>query len=465
MGDGAVRRANGFLSTGGIRAGGGPPQWTAPALRRAAARPPLAGLLLLVLLAAPPLAADTLIHAGRLLDVEAGRYLEQRTLVVEGDRIAAVEAGFRAPAGGDVLIDLSELTVVPGLIDLHTHLTGELGPGSYLAEFQENAPTVALKGALYARRTLEAGFTTVRDLGDSFDASIALRDAIDRGWVPGPRIVTSGKSLATTGGHADPSNGLRADLVPVAPGPREGVVDSAEDAARAVRERYKSGADCIKITATGGVLSLAGNGQNPQFSEELIRAVVDTARDYGFHVAAHAHGAEGMKRAIRAGVRTIEHGTFMDDEVIALMKEHGTVYVPTILAGRFVAEKAEVEGYFPEVVRPKARAVGPQIEATFARAWKAGVRIGFGTDTGVSAHGGNARELALMVEGGMPPLEAIRAATLVAAEVIDRGDRLGRLAPGYLADLVAVAGDPLADVRALEEVAVVVKGGAVVKGR
>ena len=425
---------------------------------------PLAALTALALSAAP-LPAATLVHAGRLLDVDAGRLLERRTVVVEGDRVTAVEEGFRAPAAGDTVVDLSTLTVLPGLIDLHTHLTTELSPSAYLERFQQDGPDLALQGAHHARRTLEAGFTTVRDLGDSFDASIALRDAVDRGWVPGPRIVTAGKSLATTGGHADPTNGLRPDLVARPPGPEDGIVNSVDEAARAVRARYQSGADCIKITATGGVLSLAANAHNPQFSEELIRAVVETARDYGFHVAAHAHGAEGMKRAIRAGVSTIEHGTFMDDEVIALMKEHGTVFVPTLLAGRFVAEKAEEPGYFPPVVRPKARAVGPQIQATVAKAWKAGVRIGFGTDSGVSPHGGNAREFGLMVEAGMPPLEAIRAATLVAAEVIGRGDRLGRIAPGYLADLVAVEGDPLADVRTLERAAVVVKGGAVVARR
>ena len=414
---------------------------------------------------ATPLPAATLVHAGRLLDVEAGRMLERRTVVIEGDRVAAVEEGFRAPATGDTVVDLSALTVLPGLIDLHTHLTSELSPSSYLESYQQDAPLVALEGALHARRTLEAGFTTVRDLGDSFDASIALRDAIERGWVPGPRIVTAGKSLATTGGHADPSNGLRDDLVLHPPGPDEGVINSRDEAARAVRARYQSGADCIKITATGGVLSLAASGHNPQFSEELIAAVVETASDYGFHVAAHAHGAEGMKRAIRAGVRTIEHGTFMDEEAMALMKRHGTIYVPTLLAARFVGEKAEEGGYFPPVVRPKALEVGPQAQRTFGRALAAGVRIGFGTDSGVSPHGENAREFALMVEGGMEPLAAIRAATLVAAEVIGRGDRLGRIAPGFLADLVAVEGDPLADVRTLERAAVVIKGGAVVARR
>ncbi len=407
--------------------------------------------------------AATLIHAGRLLDVDSGQLLEQRTIVVEGDKVSAIEAGFRAPTDGDEVIDLSTLTVLPGLIDLHTHLTLEASPTAYLDRFQQNAPTVALHSTVYARKTLEAGFTTVRDLGDSFDASIALRNAIDRGWVVGPRIVTAGKSLATTGGHADPTNGLRDDLIPHPPGPEEGVINSAAEAAQAVRARYKSGADCIKITATGGVLSLAASGQNPQFSEDLIEAVVRTAKDYGFHVAAHAHGAEGMNRAIRAGVRTIEHGTFMDDETVRLMKKHGTVYVPTITAGVFVAEMAEVEGFYPEIVRPKARAVGPQIARTFAKAWKAGVKIAFGTDAGVFPHGQNAREFGLMVEQGMPALEAIRAATIRAAEVIDRQDRLGRLRPGYFADLVAVEGNPLEDVTTLERVKAVVKGGVVVR--
>ena len=241
------------------------------------------------------------------------------------------------------------------------------------------------------------------------------------------------------------------------------MINSAAEAAQAVRARYKSGADCIKITATGGVLSLAANGQNPQFSEDLIKAVVETAKDYGFHVAAHAHGAEGMNRAIRAGVRTIEHGTFMDDETIRLMRRYGTVYVPTITAGAFVAEMAEVDGFYPEIVRPKARAVGPQIAKTFAKAWKAGVKIAFGTDAGVFPHGQNAREFGLMVAQGMPAIEAIRAATIRAGEVIDRQDRVGRLRPGYFADLVAVDGNPLEDITVLEHVAAVVKGGVVVR--
>ncbi len=307
-----------------------------------------------------------------------------------------------------------------------------------------------------------AGFTTVRNPGDDGKATVALRKAIEQGLVPGPRIFTAGKSLATTGGHADPTNGLNSRLRGD-PGPADGVVNGPADAAKAVRQRYKEGADFIKITATGGVLSVAKSGQNPQFTEAELEAIVATAADYGFHVAAHAHGTEGMKRAIRAGVRSIEHGTFMDDEAMELMKQHGTYWVPTILAGVTVAERAAIDGYFPDLVRPKAAAIGPVIQETFARAYRAGVKIAFGTDSGVSPHGDNAREFALMVEGGMPPMEAIRSATRVGAELLGIEDEVGTLEAGKLADLVAVAGDPLADVSALESVAFVMKEGVVYK--
>ena len=417
-------------------------------------------LLLLLSLAGMTAQAATLVHAGSLIDGRADRALGPSTLVIEDGRITAVESGHRAPGEGETLIDLSGSTVLPGLMDMHTHLTSELGHGSFVNRFVQDAPEVTLRSTVFARRTLEAGFTTVRDLGDRHNASIALRDAIARGDVVGPRIFTSGKSIATTGGHADPTTGWAAHIAGD-PGPREGVINGVADARKAVRQRYKDGADLVKVTATGGVLSLAASGENPQFTRDELEAVVAVARDYGFHVAAHAHGKEGMKRAVLAGVHSIEHGTYMDDEVIRLMKRHGTWYVPTILAGRHVGEMAEVPGFFPEVVQPKAAAIGPQIQDTFARAQRAGVKIVFGTDCGVAPHGENAREFVYMVEAGMPPMDAIRSATSVAAEFLGIADRLGTLEPGKLADLVAVDGDPLADISRLGAVQFVMKEGAV----
>lgn len=403
----------------------------------------------------------TLIHAGRVIDGISAESLKDRTIVVDDGRITAIESGFRKPASGDTLIDIRKSTVMPGLMDMHVHLTSQQSRTSELERFKKDAPDVAIDGVLYAERTLMAGFTTVRDLGDSFRASIALRNAINAGKVAGPRIFAAGKSIATTGGHADPTNGWADYLGGSDVGPAQGVINGPEQAAEAVRQRYKEGSDLIKITATGGVLSIAKNGLNPQFTEEEIRAVVMTARDYGFKVAAHAHGAEGMKRAIRAGVDTIEHGTFMDDEAMALMKERGTWYVPTIAAGRWVFERSKEDGYLPALVRPKAALVGPQIQGTFAKAYKAGVKILFGTDTGVSAHGDNAREFVLMVEAGMPPMEAIQSATSVTAKFLEIDDRLGSVTTGKIADLVAVPGDPLADISAMQRVHFVMKDGVV----
>jgi imidazolonepropionase-like amidohydrolase len=277
-------------------------------------------------------------------------------------------------------------------------------------------------------------------------------------------IITAGKSLASTGGHADPTNGWASHIMGD-PGPREGVVNSVEDARKAVRQRYKDGSDWIKITATGGVLSVAKSGQNPQFTDEEFEAIVNTAADYGIRVAAHAHGTEGMKRAVLAGVASIEHGTFMDKEVMRLMKQRGTYYVPTILAGNWVAEKAKIDGFFPELVRPKAATIGPLIESTFAAAYAYGVPIVFGTDTGVSPHGDNAQEFALMVKSGMPAMEAIQSATSVAADFLDIAETHGRLQVGKQADIIAVPGDPLEDISVLERVSFVMKGGEVYKGR
>jgi imidazolonepropionase-like amidohydrolase len=406
--------------------------------------------------------AATLIHAGRVIDGISDTAKTNQTVVVENGKITAIESGFRAPGAGDRVIDLKNGTLLPGFFDMHVHLTSEYSKTSEIDNYKENEGDVAIDGVVYADRTLLAGFTTVRDLGDSYRASIALRNAINSGKVPGPRIIAAGKSIATTGGHADPTNGW-ARKFPANPGPGDGVIDSVEDARKAVRQRYKEGSDTLKITATGGVLSIAKNGQNPQFTEEEIRAVVQTARDYGFKVAAHAHGAEGIKRAIRGGVDTIEHGTFMDDEGIRLMKERGTYYVPTISAGNWVYEQAQDPDFFPPVVRPKALAVGPQIKGTFAKAYKAGVKILFGTDTGVSKHGENAKEFRLMVEGGMPPMEAIKVATSVPAKFLDLDDKTGSIAVGKLGELVGVPGDPLKDISVMERVVFVMKDNTVYK--
>ena len=406
--------------------------------------------------------ADTLIHAGRLIDGDADRALTEVTVRVSGDTITGIERGYTLPGDGDTVIDLEDQTVLPGLMDMHVHLTGQYSPRSNLNRFILNEADYAFDAAMYAKRTLEAGFTVVRNLGDAFNVTVALRKAIEAGDVPGPRIFTAAKGLASTGGHGDPTNGWAAHFG-ADPGPKDGVVNSPQDARKAVRQRYKDGADWIKITATGGVLSVAKSGQNPQFTNEELKAIVATATDYGMRVAAHAHGTEGMKRAVIAGVASIEHGTYMSEEVMQLMKDHGTYYVPTILAGNWVAEKAKIDGFFPELVRPKAAAIGPVIKSTFARAYKLGVPIVFGTDTGVSAHGDNAREFALMVEGGMPPMEAIQSATSVAADFLEIADTHGTLAAGKQADIIAVPGNPLDDITAMEHVSFVMKGGRIYK--
>lgn len=406
--------------------------------------------------------AATIIHAGRFIDGRNDEPRGKTSIVIDEGRITRIVDGFIEPQAGDKLISLADETVMPGLMDMHTHLQSQHSKDSYTERFFMEQADYALRSTVYARKTLLAGFTTVRDLGDNGVNSIALRKAINEGWVPGPRIFTSGKSLATTGGHADPTNALRGDYRREA-GPLEGVINGADDARKAVRQRYKDGADLIKLTATGGVLSLAANGQNPQFTDEELKAVVETAHDYGMTVAVHAHGTEGMKRAVLAGVDSIEHGTFMTDEIITLMKERGTYFVPTNLAGDWVAAQAKIPGYFPEIVRPKAAAIGPVIRETFKKAHLAGVKIAFGTDTGVSPHGENAREFDLMVAGGLSPMKAIQSATLTAAQLLRIDDRLGTLEPRKLADVIAVKGNPLTDIKAMHNVVFVMKEGVVFK--
>jgi len=407
--------------------------------------------------------ADTVIHAGSVFTGTSDTLKHQVTIVVNGNKIEAIEEGFTPPSQGDTLIDLKHATVLPGLMDMHVHLSSQHGgPQTYLERFSLNEADYALRAANYAKITLDAGFTTVRNLGDSYHETVALRNAINKGYAVGPRIYTVGKSIATTGGHADPSNGMSHMIRPDV-GPKQGVVNGEVEARAAVRSRYQDGADLIKITATGGVLSVAKSGQNPQFMTDELGAIVDTAKDYGMTVAVHAHGKEGMKRAVIAGVDSIEHGTYMDDEIRNLMKQHGTYYVPTILAGKFVADKAKIDGYFPALVQPKAAAIGPLIQSTFAKAHKSGVKIAFGTDSGVSAHGDNAQEFALMVEAGMSPADAILSATVNSADLLDVSETLGSLEPGKLADMIAVKGNPLENIRLLESVAFVMKDGKIYK--
>ena len=405
-------------------------------------------------------ATQTALHCERLFDARSGRVLGEHTILVEDGRIREVIPG-RAKLGGDVeSIVLAERTCSPGWTDLHVHLGSQSSPASYSEGFRLDPVDYAFRAVGYARKTLDAGFTSVRDLGG--EVSPHLRDAVNQGLVEGPRIFAAGKSIATTGGHADPSNGYNSMLSHLLgpPGPTEGVINSVDDARQAVRQRYKEGSDVIKITATGGVLSYARSGDAPQFTVDEVQAIVDTARDYGYRVAAHAHGTEGMKRAVLAGVTSIEHGTHMDDEVMRLMKQRGTWYVPTIYAGRFVADKAKEPGYFPEVVRPKAATIGAQIQDTAARAYRAGVPIAFGTDQGVGPHGDNAREFIYMVEAGIPAAYALQSATLHAATVLGVDDQ-GVIEAGKRADIIAMPGDPVADINVVMAVDFVMQAGRV----
>ncbi len=407
-------------------------------------------------------AQKTFIHCGKLIDAVSNTTLSNKTIIIEGNKIAAVQDGYTAPGATDKLIDLTTKTVLPGLMDMHVHMEMQTKRNAQSDRFTAEAQDVAFQSVNYANVTLMAGFTTVRDLGGT-GVNIALRNAINNGTTIGPRIYTAGKAIATTGGHADPTNGLK-KLFGGDPGPADGVVNGADECRKAVRQRYKDGADLIKITATGGVLSQAKDGSAAQFTEEEIKAIVETAKDYGFKVAAHAHGAEGMKRAIRSGVTSIEHGTFMDDECIELFKKYGTWLVPTIIAGKSTADSAKIPGYYSAIVTPKALATGPRIQATFAKAYKAGVKIAFGTDAGVFMHGKNYLEFQYMTEAGMPPMEAIKAATISAAALLGAEATLGSIQKDKLADIIAVDGDPLKDILVMGKVVFVMKDGKVYKG-
>lgn len=407
-------------------------------------------------------AQNIYLHCGQLIDTEKGVVLTKKTVIVSGEKIKAIENGFVVPENPkDVVVDLKSKTVMPGLIDMHVHMENEYNPARYMDQFTANEADVAFKSVNYAEITLLAGFTTVRDLGGT-GVNIALRNAINNNTIVGPRIFTAGKAIATTGGHADPTNG-RNKLLMGDPGPEQGVINSPDEARKAVRQRYKNGADNIKITATGGVLSVAKNGQNPQFTIEEVKAICATAKDYGMIIAAHAHGDEGMQRAVIGGVTTIEHGTKMSTKTMDLMKEYGTYFVPTITAGKAVAENAKIEGFYPEIIVPKALEIGPKIQSTFAKAYKRGVPIAFGTDAGVFPHGLNAKEFGYMVEVGMPEMEAIQSATITNAKVLGLADQLGQIKTDYTADIVATDSNPIDDISAMERIDFVMKAGKIYK--
>ncbi|MGB0788872.1 MAG: amidohydrolase family protein [Marinirhabdus sp.] len=418
--------------------------------------------LISILTAINGISQNTHIFCGKLVDTKTGNVQKNKTIVVQGNKITGVRDGFAATKrADDVIIDLKDKTVMPGLIDMHVHIEGETSPTRYLDIFTKNDTDVAFNAAEIANRTLMAGFTTVRDLGGS-GVNVALRNAIAKGKVPGPRIFTAEKAIGTTGGHADPTNGRRRNMMGD-PGPKEGVINSPAEARKAVRQRYKNGADWIKITATGGVLSVAKNGQNPQFTQAEVDEVVRTAKEYGMKVAAHAHGIEGMQRAIKAGVATIEHGSLMDKATAKLMKQYGTFLVPTISAGKYVAEKAKVKGYYPEIIVPKALEIGSKIQNMYGMAYKEGVNIAFGTDAGVFPHGENGKEFAYMVAAGMPAIKTLQAATVTNAKLLDMEGKLGVIAAGHIADIIAVNGDPLKNINTMENVVFVMKEGKVYK--
>jgi imidazolonepropionase-like amidohydrolase len=403
----------------------------------------------------------TVIHCGKLISPQTLQVLNEMSILIEGNKVIEVQKGYAQTTSGDKLIDLKNKTVMPGLIDSHVHLTSETKKGNAADAFTLNPADVAFESLKYANATLMSGFTTVRDLGGN-GVNVAMRNAINKNSIVGPRIYTAGKSIATTGGHADPTNSYRKDLMGN-PGPNEGVINGPSEAYQAVRQRYKDGSDLIKITATGGVLSQAKDGANAQFTLEEVKAIVAAAKDYGFKVAAHGHGAEGIKRAVQGGVNSIEHGTFMDQEGIQLMKQYGTYLVPTIIAGKSTADSAKIQGYYSAIVTPKALATGPLIQEAFGRAYKAGVKIAFGTDAGVFAHGKNWKEFVYMTEAGMPILECIKAATVNAADLLGASDVLGTIEKGKFADIIAVDGDPTKDVNVMGKVSFVMKNGTVYK--
>jgi imidazolonepropionase-like amidohydrolase len=402
----------------------------------------------------------TFVEAGRLLaDPSNGVVQRDKTLVIRGNQVVEVRDGFVGDPSQGKVVDLRGAFVLPGLIDSHVHLTGQQNPNSRLEEVTLSDADQAMVGARYARRTLMAGFTTVADLGASNEAIFALRNAVKTGDVPGPRIIASGSSVSIHGGHGD-INGYRDDVMHLLSS--ESICSGAEDCMRAVRTQVRAGADIIKITATGGVLSNTAAGLGQQFSDPELTAIVDSAHRMGRQVTAHAHGVDGINAFLRAGGDSIEHGTYLDDQSIRLFKSNGAWLVPTLLAGDFVARIASgPDNFFTPAQTAKALEAGPKMLDMARRAHEGGVKIAFGTDSGVSAHGDNAQEFALLVRAGLTPLEAIQAATVGASEHLRISNEAGKIAPGMPADIVAVTGDPLSDVTELERMKFVMKSGVV----
>ncbi len=401
------------------------------------------------------------LHCPNLFDSVSGKMLGETTVVVSGERIEQVISGYQSPSGANV-IEFPNQTCLPGLIDDHVHLTDEFTGNHLVEKLTLNPSDYAIRSTLWAKRTLLAGFTTVRNLGDGDYNSVSLRNQINAGWVEGPRIFTAGPAIGSTGGHADHTDGLNLELQGN-PGPAESMINGPDDAWKAVRQHYKEGVDLIKIMASGGVLDLSSSADNPQLTQEEINAVVAAAHDYGYTVAVHAHGAEAIRRSVIGGVDSIEHGTFMDQRDMELMKEHSTWYVPTIYTAQFVTERAKISGAYPPQVAQKALKVGPQVIKTLAAAYKAGVKIAYGTDEGVYPHGQNWRDFAPMLQAGIPATYALQTATINAAELLKKDKELGSITPGKFADVTAVPGNPLNDISVMGKASFVMKAGTVYK--
>jgi len=417
-------------------------------------------IFLSLFITASVFAQKTYIQCGKLIDGISNTEQKGVTIIVEGNIITDIKQGYLSGDASDKMIDLKGKTVMPGLIDCHVHLEDQFSKNTLLEGFTLTDADIAYRAAVNAKTTLMAGFTTVRDLGGS-GVNISLRKAVQHGLVDGPRILTAGRAISASGGHMDNSVGFRDDAFNHKMGPDDGVADGRDELIKAVRLQIKRGSDVIKIASTGGVLDLSENSSGAEFTIDEIKAVVETAKDYGLRVACHAHGAEGIRRAILGGVTSIEHGTFMNDEDMKLAVQYGTYLVPTIIAGKSVADSAKIPGFFPAVIARKAIEVGTRMQQTFGRAYKAGVKIAFGTDAGVYAHGKNYLEFGYMVEAGMPPMEAIKSATTSAADLLGISEKTGSISKGKMADIIAIDGDPLENIKDMKNVTFVMKEGKI----